>query len=154
MTPDFATNSWMGTFLRSLCRIFGFKPDRKDHAEPPKIRHNRAGYRPAAKREPEITPSLPVECQICFSSIEPGNVTSVSPHCDHKEVACATCVDQHIATQIESQVDLNIQCPFDTNHISFADIQKHASPSTFNRYETLLLRRTLSALEGSLQKSS
>lgn len=71
-----------------------------------------------------------------------------SSQCIHPVNVCAGCIATHIETQVNDKGEtLTVSCPDCLFALTFEDIARCASKCVFERYDTLLLRRALQALE-------
>src|SRR2546430_6109019 len=88
------------------------------------------------------------ECQICVESLSTSLFVEITTNCDHKLDICKICVSNHIHAQLESMGDVNINCPFPgcRQKIQHSDVKNIANNVLFERYDTLMLRQTLSKL--------
>ncbi|OCK79848.1 hypothetical protein K432DRAFT_354127 [Lepidopterella palustris CBS 459.81] len=96
------------------------------------------------------TPQLPEctqSCVVCGNekteSKFPPRITST---CTHKPNTCKSCLRKWLASELESKGWDRISCPECRQTMQHADMQKHARKETFQRYDNLSTRATLSAL--------
>jgi hypothetical protein len=88
------------------------------------------------------------ECQICFELLSRRLFLQITADCYHALDVCKLCVDKHIKAQLESKGDVEIYCPSAGcgKEIQHKDVKRVASKQVFERYDTLMLRQTLSKL--------
>jgi hypothetical protein len=87
------------------------------------------------------------ECQVCFEYHSTSLFPKITAKCKHKSNICKLCVKKHISTKLNSQFDVEINCPFDkcNQRMQHADIEKICK-RLFKRFDTLMLNQTLSKL--------
>ncbi|RIA99022.1 hypothetical protein C1645_800887 [Glomus cerebriforme] len=90
---------------------------------------------------------MEIECQICFESHSKSLFPKITANCNHGLNICELCVNKHIKTQLDSKGVVEINCPFNkcNQKIQNDDIKK-ISKELFERFDTLLLRQTLSKI--------
>ena len=86
------------------------------------------------------------ECTICFGNITPANRPQrrITATCEHEPDICRPCLAQSIASQIESKVWNNIDCPSCRARLTYEDIKDFADSSVFGRYDNHSLEACLS----------
>jgi hypothetical protein len=91
--------------------------------------------------------STRIECQVCFEYRRRSSFTKTTANCNHKLNICESCVKKHIKSQLNSKVDVEINCPFDECNQKFdSDDIKNIDDELFERFEALTLRQTLSII--------
>lgn len=86
-------------------------------------------------------------CLICFDIPRQFPALRASSSCTHKSNVCASCLEQHIAYAVQSQGSTAVACPDPDcrREMEYGDVLRGArnNQQCIDRYETLLLRRTL-----------
>ena len=65
--------------------------------------------------------------------------------CNHEPSVCRKCIARHLTSQLKTHGQKNLTCPECRAPLPYASIAKYASPKTFERYDTLAMRDSLSA---------
>ena len=90
------------------------------------------------------------ECAVCRSNVLPDafSVENITEACNHpNDAVCKTCMMNHIEAEVNGKGDLSIKCPIDRKELDFIAIRRLARHKDFERYDSLLLRNTLSKMQ-------
>lgn len=90
---------------------------------------------------------MKIECQVCFEFRRKSSFSKITANCDHELNICESCVRKHIASQLDSKIDVEIDCPFDECDQKLSNDEiKNISEELFERFDNLMLRQTLSKM--------
>ncbi|KAF1990162.1 hypothetical protein K402DRAFT_325645 [Aulographum hederae CBS 113979] len=86
-------------------------------------------------------------CTTCLDELRPFEFPLVLPtsKCKHRNQTCSICLQKWIASCLEDKGWDHITCPECTVTLEHSDVRAFASVETFQKYDTLSLRATLSA---------
>jgi hypothetical protein len=84
-------------------------------------------------------------CVVCGDEhpVDAFSDTRLTTQCSHQNSACISCVHQWIDTQLTDQGWDRIQCLECTEIMQYSDVQRHARPEDFERYDRLAARSAL-----------
>ncbi|EXX57176.1 hypothetical protein GLOIN_2v1725015 [Rhizophagus irregularis DAOM 181602=DAOM 197198] len=81
-------------------------------------------------------------CNICYSD-SPKFPSPITSKCTHSVLACTSCFEKHIESQIEKGILQNIKCLQCDEILDYHDIKRIVNNELFQRYDVALLRHTL-----------
>ena len=84
-------------------------------------------------------------CVSCTDELPPSDFpqSPLTLSCTHENSACKTCIGQWIDTQLSDQSWNEIKCLECKELMQYPDIQRHAEPEVFERYDQLAARSVL-----------
>ena len=90
------------------------------------------------------------ECAVCREPKEPLEFPTKPPteECTHTVQTCAECVSMWIESELESKGWQQISCPFPncSSLLTYEDVKRDASESTFKRYDKFVTHNALGKL--------
>nr|POF04236.1 isoform 2 of cullin-9 [Quercus suber] len=89
------------------------------------------------------------DCNVCGDGKPrldfPAEAPSAS--CEHQATTCRECLASWMTSELETKGSDGLKCPECPSILQYDDIQRAASPVTFDAYEKLLTRNALAALD-------
>ena len=88
------------------------------------------------------------DCIVCGDTKPAPDFPAKPPTsvCEHTSQTCTSCLQSWMASEIDTKGTEGIKCPECPQTLSYADIQRAVSPSTFAIFENLATRAALGAL--------
>ncbi|KAK3300893.1 uncharacterized protein B0H64DRAFT_26255 [Chaetomium fimeti] len=84
------------------------------------------------------------QCSICIDDKSRDEMpVQITPRCTHQPTACKDCLGEWLRSSIERGAWDRLHCPDCPEVLSWQDVKRHAPEGTFNRYDTLVTRATL-----------
>ena len=109
----------------------------------------------AAGDQPDLS-NVPLEseisrhrdCVVCGDSKTTLDFPAKPPTtaCEHKPQTCTECLESWMTSEVDTKGSESIKCPECPQTLSYTDIQRAASPTTFATYDKLTIRAALGAL--------
>ncbi|KAK0286963.1 hypothetical protein LTR35_004432 [Friedmanniomyces endolithicus] len=89
------------------------------------------------------------DCNVCGDAKSPLDFAAKPPtaKCEHPPTTCNDCLAQWMTSEFESKGGSGIKCPECPQTLDYADVQRAASPQTFDAYDNLLTRLALGACD-------
>ncbi|KAF8319092.1 hypothetical protein DL93DRAFT_2164776 [Clavulina sp. PMI_390] len=90
------------------------------------------------------------ECVVCRDSKSDESYPTSPPTtaCTHAVNVCKQCMERHIEAEVNGKGEtIKITCPVCRSNLEYNDVQRGASAAIFKRYDDLLLRKSLQAME-------
>ena len=86
-----------------------------------------------------IANPLPRDCVVCLETLNAQNTPKrkITSSCNHEAEVCKSCLMTSIATQFDSKVWDQIDCPSCGQRLDFRDVKAFADPVVFGRLEPL-----------------
>ena len=84
-------------------------------------------------------------CAICADdfTLDQFSTSRMTSTCAHNHSACSVCTQQWIETQLTEAGWDRIRCMECNENLDHADVQRHATPAVFDRYDLLAMRAAL-----------
>ncbi|KUJ11963.1 uncharacterized protein LY89DRAFT_653517 [Mollisia scopiformis] len=94
-----------------------------------------------------IQTNVPTSCIICIEDLTPtlSPPPFITPSCTHQPSLCTSCLSKCITTGLTTKPWNQLTCPECPVPLTYPDIRRHATPSTFARYEELSFRSAVGA---------
>ncbi|KAK0778744.1 hypothetical protein LTR75_015549 [Friedmanniomyces endolithicus] len=89
------------------------------------------------------------DCNVCGDAKSPLDFAAKPPtaKCEHLPTTCNDCLARWMTSEFESKGGSGIKCPECPQTLDYADVQRAASPQTFDAYDNLLTRLALGACD-------
>ncbi|TKA52880.1 hypothetical protein B0A55_13021, partial [Friedmanniomyces simplex] len=89
------------------------------------------------------------DCNVCGDAKDPLEFAAKPPSakCEHPPTTCNDCLEKWMASEFDGKGGEGIKCPECPATLDYADVQRAASPATFEAYDKLLTRLALGSLE-------
>jgi hypothetical protein len=98
----------------------------------------------AFSAEESWLPGASEECNICIEGKKLSDMAiKVTSHCEHRAAVCKDCLQRWLQESVEGGSWPRANCPVCEALLDWHDFKRCASKETFERYDKLLLRRTL-----------